>query len=314
MLAERHLELILLDAAVRECLADVPIDTGGAQGRPGDPVAGGLLCGEDTDALGAGHPDGIVLEEVVVLIQPPGELFDDGGNVVLPTWRQVCGHPSGSDEVVVHPQSGCLLEEGEDLLSLPEAVHHHGDGPDVHAVRGQRNEMRRASVQLAEENPDCGRPRRDVDPEKPLDGKGVGQLVVEWSQVVHTGHVGAALGEVELLPRLLHPGVEVSDDRLGAPDDLPLQLDLESEHAMGGRVLGAHVEDHPLVLFGLVVEHVIVLDHPPELLVETPTRLVDRYLLSALVRRRQLRLLGAGHPDVEGLGVVAHLSSPCGFP
>ena len=215
---------------------------------------------------------------------------------------------------MVHAEPGGLLEEGEDLLPLPEAVHHHRDRPDVHPVGGKGDEMRRAAVELGEEHSDCGSARRNLDPEQPLHRQCVSQLVVEGGQVIHAGHVGAALGEVELLPGLLHPGVEVSDDRFGATDDLPLQLDLEPEHAMCGRMLGTHVEDHPLVLLCVIVEHVVVLDNPPELLVETPTRLTDRYLLGALVRRRQFRLLGAGHPDVEGLGVFAHLSSPCGFP
>ena len=76
---------------------------------------------------------------------------------------------------------------------------------------------------------------------------------------------------------------------------------------MGGRVLWPHVENHPLVFVGLVIEHVVILDYSPELLVETPARLIDRDLLGAFVGRGQLGLLGAGHPDVEGLGVVAHL-------
>ncbi len=171
--------------------------------------------------------------------------------------------------------------------------------------------MRRAPIELGEQDPDRRGPRGHLDLEKPLHGEGEGELVVEGRQVVHTGDIGAALREVELLRCLLHPGVEIPDDRLRPPDDLSLQLDLEPEHAVGRGVLWPHVEDHPLVFVALVLEHVVVLDDPPELLGETGLRLLLCDLLRPLVGGAELRLLGAGDPDVEGfrgLGVLGHVT------
>ena len=89
---------------------------------------------------------------------------------------------------------------------------------------------------------------------------------MERSQVVHPGDVGWPLHESQTLGGLLHPCVEVADHRLGPTDDLAFQLDLKPKHAVGGWVLGTHVDDHPLVVGDLVVENVIVGDHRAELL------------------------------------------------
>ena len=67
-------------------------------------------------------------------------------------------------------------------------------------------------------------------------------------QVVHAGDVGRPLDVGELLGRLLHAGVEVADDRLGAQHGLAVELDHEPEHPVGGRVLRTHVDDHGLVI------------------------------------------------------------------
>ena len=64
--------------------------------------------------------------------------------------------------------------------------------------------------------------------------------------VVHAGHVGGALHVGQVLAGLLHAGVEVADDRLGPRDRLAVELEHEPQHAVGGRVLGAHVHDHAL--------------------------------------------------------------------
>ena len=72
-------------------------------------------------------------------------------------------------------------------------------------------------------------------------------------------------------------------------------------------MLRPHVEDHALVLVDPVVEHVIVLDYPTELLVEPCHRLVLGDLLLPLVGWAEFRLLGTGHPEVDGLGALAGL-------
>ena len=49
----------------------------------------------------------------------------------------------------------------------------------------------------------------------------------------------APLDVGELLGRLLHAGVQVADDRLGAQHDLAVELEHEAQHPVGRGVLAA---------------------------------------------------------------------------
>ena len=148
---------------------------------------------------------------------------------------------------MVHPKAGHLLEEAQYLLAFPPAVDHHGDGPQVHAVGGLEQQVRRDPVQLAHEHPDPGGAWRYVQLQELLNGHGEGQLREERCRVVHAGDVGGALQVGEVLGGLLHAGVQVADDRLAPQDRLALHLQHQPEHPVGGRVGWPHVEDHPLV-------------------------------------------------------------------
>ena len=61
---------------------------------------------------------------------------------------------------------------------------------------------------------------------------------------------------------LLHAGVEVADHRLGAQDRLTVELHHDPQHAVGGGMGGAEVEDHGLVLGRLHVDVGRVELHP----------------------------------------------------
>ena len=100
--------------------------------------------------------------------------------------------------------------------------------------------MRRDPVQLAHQHADPLRPLRDVlvDAEQLLGGQGEDQLVEERRRVVHAGDVGGALEVGEVLARLLHAGVQVADDRLGAQHRLALELEHEAQHAVGDGCCG----------------------------------------------------------------------------
>jgi hypothetical protein len=112
------------------------------------------------------------------------------------------------------------------------------------------------------EHPDPGGPRRELRAEQCLDREREDELVVERRQVVHARDVGGALDVGELLAGLLHAGVQVADDGLGAEHGLALELHHDAQHAVGGRVLGAHVDDHRLVLAELDVD-VARVEHGP---------------------------------------------------
>ena len=73
-------------------------------------------------------------------------------------------------------------------------------------------------------------------------------------EVVHPGDVGRPLDVGQLLARLLHAGVQVPDDGLGAQYRLAVQLEHEAQHAVGRGVLRAHVDDHRLVVAALEVD------------------------------------------------------------
>ena len=80
-----------------------------------------------------------------------------------------------------------------------------------------------------------------------LDGHAVPGLVEEARQVVHPGHERCALGPVAVLHVLLDARVQVADAAPGALHALPLELEDQPEHAVGGGVLRPHVHHDPLV-------------------------------------------------------------------
>ena len=128
------------------------------------------------------HPlveDGLAGEQVVVVAQARRHVVEDHLDVVLPPVGQVRGGAAGTDEVVVHPQAGGLLEEPEDELALSEAEDHHRGGTEVHAVGGQPHQMRRHALELGQEHADPHRPRRELDAEELLGGEREHELVVE---------------------------------------------------------------------------------------------------------------------------------------
>ena len=217
-LPDDHVEIHLVVGQVGLVPAQVPGHPGGAQQRAGDPEADGDVGVDGADALGALLEDGLAGEQVVVLVHALGDGFADGQDIVAPPVGQVGRHTAGAEVVVVHPQPGDLLEEAEQHLPLPPSVDEHVDGADVRAAGGEEEHVGADPVELAHEHPDPGGPGWDLDAEQPLHRQAVGQLVEERGEVVHPGDVGAPLVVHQLFAGLLHPGVEVADDRLGPQD------------------------------------------------------------------------------------------------
>ena len=155
---------------------------------------------------------------------------------------------------MVHPQACDLLEERQDALALAEAVHHHRQRGDVHAVGGHVGHVRGDPVELGHQHAYPLGPRGHVDTQQRLGGHREDQLVEERRQVVHAGDVGGTLEIGEVFAGLLHAGVQVADHGLAPQHRLALELDHDPQHAVGAGVLRPHVDDHRLVVGGLIVE------------------------------------------------------------
>ncbi|MGY4645481.1 hypothetical protein ACVW07_003314 [Cellulomonas sp. URHB0016] len=163
--------------------------------------------------------------------------------------RDVLGDAAGPDERVVHAQAGDELEDLEDLLAGREAHGHDRRGAHLVAARGEAHEVRRDPVELHEQHPDDGGPLGDVlgDAEQLLDRETVGRLLEQRGDVVHAGAERHALGPGAELHVLLDAGVQVADARAGLGHRLTVDLEHQPEHAVGRRVLRAHVDDDALL-------------------------------------------------------------------
>ena len=204
----------LVVGQVRHGAAQVPGFAGAAEQRPRGRHGNGLLSSHDADALGAVPPDRLAGHQRVELDEPVGQHRQDVLHVVLPAVGQVGRHTAWADVVVVHPQAGDALEEPQDLFSLAPAVEHHPDRAEVHAVRGQKQQVRAHAVQLAHQHANPGSSRRDLRSQQVFDGEAEHQLGEQRRGVIHAGDVRRPLQVGEILGGLLHAGVEVADDRL----------------------------------------------------------------------------------------------------
>jgi hypothetical protein len=105
-------------------------------------------------------PDRLAGQQPVVLRQLAVEVADQLADRRVGAGRQVLGDAAGPDVPVVHPQAGDQLEHVEDLLALAEAHGHRGQRAELHAARGEADDVRGDAVELHEDHADrlgrCG--------------------------------------------------------------------------------------------------------------------------------------------------------------
>ena len=94
---------------------------------------------------------------------------------------------------------------------------------------------------LVEHHPDVLRAQRNLDAEQALDGEAVRVLVAHHGHVVQPVHVRQRLQIRPGLGELLGGPVQEADVRVGALDDLAVELQHQPQHAVRGRMLRAKV-------------------------------------------------------------------------
>ena len=132
----------------------------------------------------------------------------------------------------------------QNLFALAEAVEEHAHRADVDGVRAQPHQVAVEARQLGQHHAHPLRLRRNLQPQQLLHRQAVAQVVRERRQVVDAvGQRDRLLVGLDL-EFLLDAGVQVADVRLARHDGLAVELQQQAQHAVRGRVLRPHVEDH----------------------------------------------------------------------
>ncbi len=71
----------------------------------------------------------------------------------------------------------------------------------------------------------------------------VAQAIADCRNVIHAVHIGRELLVGAILCDFLDAAMQIADDTFRASHALAVQLQLDAQHAVGGRVLRPHVDD-----------------------------------------------------------------------
>jgi hypothetical protein len=112
------------------------------------------------------------------------------------------------------------------------------------AVGPQPEEVGGDPGQLHDQHPDILGPLGDLDAQQLFHRQAEAEVVHFPGQVVHPVHQGQALVIGAVLAHLLNAAVEKTDVRVGALDELAVQLHQDPKDPVGAGVGRAHVQQH----------------------------------------------------------------------
>lgn len=261
-MADGDLELEFRVDGVGFVLAEVPGDAGCAQHRAAEAVGDGAIGGEVADVLAAGHEDLVLRQQFIDVADALLGVDED----FVAALDEVIGHfprEAADAEVGVHKAvAGDFLEELLDELALGEGVGEaRAEDAGIDAEGAGEHEVTRQAVEFGEDDADVLGALGHLDVHEALDGHAVGLLGVELGEVLGAVGVADALAEVHRLHELLAAAVHVADVGDDVDDLLAGHDEHHAEHAVGARVLGAHIDGHVDDFGGVVVDN-----HPIHLL------------------------------------------------
>ena len=248
LVAGGNVEFEVLVAAVGLALAQVEGQAGGAHAGAGRAEGHEAAQRHDGHVAQALLEDRVLHEDVLELADVLAGPAQAVANVIRGALADVLDDAAGADVLVVHAQAGDALEDAQDFLAGAEADRHNRRGAHFVTGRADGDQVRGNAAQLHHEDADEGRALGDVlfDTEEFLDAEAVGGLLEEGGDVVHARAVCDALGPRAVLHVLLDAGVQVAGIDAGLADLLAVELEDETQNAVGRGVDGAQVHDDAL--------------------------------------------------------------------
>lgn len=144
-----------------------------------------------------------------------------------------------------------------ELLTLLETPQERCQSTDIHGVGQDGHEMVQNPGDLAKHGADVLGTDGDVDVQQLLNGQREALLVGHHGDIVEAVEVGQGLQVCAVLDELLGAAVQQSNVGVGAHNLLAVELEDQTQHTVGGRVLGAEVDGVVADLAGAV--HVALL-------------------------------------------------------
>ena len=123
-------------------------------------------------------------------------------------------------------------------FALAEGVQKHRHRADVESVRTEPQQMIQQARDLVEHHTDVLRANRNIDAQQPFDRHHVGVLVAHHRDVIEPVHVRHRLQIRTRFGELLGRTMQQPDMRVGTLDDLAVELEHQTQHAMRRRMLG----------------------------------------------------------------------------
>jgi hypothetical protein len=172
------------------------------------------------------------------------ELVAEGVHFLDPARRHIAGEAADPAVTGGEARAGELLEEAVEFLALGEGIHEHRPRADIYAEGAEAEEVRGDAGHLRRHDADGVDAVGHLQAGELLDGVGEGVVVRERGDVVQPVRVGDELVVGHVLGDLLVAAVQVADDGVGLGHGLAVELELDAEDAVGGRVRGPHREGH----------------------------------------------------------------------
>ena len=157
---------------------------------------------------------------------------------------QVAVDAADPEVVEEHPLAGQRGQHVDDLVALDERPQDRRQPAEVEGHPAEEERVAGDPVELGGEDPDVLGAARHLDVHQLLEGQDRRPLVEQRAHVLERIRVADGLVVVGVLAQLLDAAVEVAEHRVEVDDLLAVELEDDPQHAVGRRVLGAHVDEH----------------------------------------------------------------------
>ena len=250
ILADRNLELQFVVSLVGLRAAQIPGQPRAAHHHAGKAPLDHVLLRDDANIDVALLEDAVVGEQPLDVVDDARELHAPGVDVLDQRRRQILVHPARAHIIGMEPRTRRALIEHHQLFAFFEAPERGRQRADVHRLRRHVEQMIEDAADLGIEHANDRRAARHFNAGELLDGQAERVLLVHRRDVIQPIEIRDRLQVRFVLHQLFGAAVQQADMRIDALDDLTVELENQTQHAVRSRVLRAEIDRERPLLFG----------------------------------------------------------------